>query len=323
MGYSRRKHKKKTLKSTSTRDIAKRALKKIKEQEGKVDHKWIDFAVAGQRLRNYIGYQEASTISLTNIAPLTNTATTNTMIASYNKRIGAKIHISGCYLNVQFSWPTIQSSSAQRYPPFACIKYALVRQRKSELGVEGGDPTTAVTKPVPEDVYQQLNPSLYTTALSQPITCMLFKNMQNGHNYDVLAEGTVVLPGPVVNNTHPGELIMQPAATANYTLGECANNISETAAPDTKISQFSNNVVRNIEIRVNPNITTRYKPVADGTVLSDLYDEALQNGLYFMAWSDMANLTTSLARFQPPTGAAYIYEGPLMWVNARLRFTDQ
>ena len=318
----RYKHKKKTLKSTSTRDIAKKALKIAKTEQKQEEHKWKDFTIEGQRLRNYVGYTSSATMSLTEIGPLFNPSAAATMISSYNKRLGAKIHISGVYLNVQFSWPTIQSSSAQRYPPFACIKYALVRQKKSELAVEGGNPALSAVPPIPGNVYQLLNAASYTSAVSQPITCMLFKNMQNGHNYDVLAEGTVILPGPVVNCTAPGELTMQPSSTTNYVLGECANNLSASAAPDTTISQFSNNVVRNVEIRVNPNVNARYKPTADGVAQSNIYEQALENGIYFMAWTDQANLATSLARFQPPAAAPYIYEGPLMWVNARIRFTD-
>lgn len=332
MGYKGNKYrhkKKKTLKKTKTRDIALRALKKVKEQESEEETKWFDFNRANARMRSYTGYASTTSINCTAIRPIGQGATPSAL-ETYNRRIGAKIHISGVYLNIQYSWPTITDSSLQRYPPFACIKYALVLQKKNQLAVEGGDITTSPDMPYPEDVYQRAQAVGISTPEEQPLSIMLFKNMNNGHNYRVLAEGELVLPGPVVNNNDVGSMYMEPAATTPYTLGECPHSLAPAATPDTQISQYSQNAVRNIKIRVNPNVKTRYVNIEQPEdAASNSAIRPVENGIYFMTWTDQAGAAD--ARWQPPAStpgppptpaATYVYQNPVCWVNMRTRFTD-
>ena len=332
MGYKGNKYrhkKKKTLKKTKTRDIALRALKKVNEQESEEETKWFDFNRANSRMRSYSGYASSTSINCTAIRPIGQGATPSAL-ETFNRRIGAKIHISGVYLNIQYSWPTITDSSIQRYPPFACIKYVLVLQKKSQLGVAGGDVNISPNAPIPQDVYQRAQAVDIATPEEQPLSIMLFKNMNNGHNYRVLAEGELVLPGPVVNNNDVGSMYMEPAATQPYTLGECPHSLAPAASPDTQISQYSQNAVRNIKIRVNPNVKARYVNIDQPEdAASNSAIRPVENGIYFMTWTDQAGAAD--ARWQPPgstvgppptPAATYTYQEPVYWVNLRTRFTD-
>ena len=326
MGYQRRNRKSKPLKKTSTRDIAKRALAKAKELDKEAECKWYDQYVDSRRLRLCRDVVPGSVLNLTNIPPLSATTfsgtppAANTVIQSYSKREGAKIHISGVYGNVQFYWPAIQDSSTLRYPPFAEIQWCVVKQKKSPAAVDpvaGGG--ALLEFPVPSDVYQSDQDIPLATQSAQPLGTMLFKSMRNGHNYKVLAEGRFTLPAPLATNLHAGELVQAAVGTS---MGEIPNMASETAVPDTKPTQMSNNVVKRIKFRLHPNCKTRYLPTEQGndTPDSDQYVMPLENGIYFMAWTDTG--TSALGRWIRPAGATWNYEGPLMTANFRTRFTD-
>lgn len=320
----RRRRKAKPQKKTSTRDLAKKALKKVNEIEGEEEHKWLDQQRTLTRMRSLANWASTSTMPLSNILPL-QSAAGNAAVGSFNKRVGAKIHISGVYLNIQYSWPTIMDSSLQRYPPFARIKYALVLQKKSLQAVTGSAPSAAVplSNPVPAEVYQNQDAMPITDAASMPLSTMVFKSMRNGHNYRVLAEGDFTLSAPVASNIDVGELaqpgtVGQPLSQVT-TLGETYSNMAISAPPYTKPTQFSAPVAKTIKIRVHPNCNTHYRPILTGaTDLSD-YAQPLSNGLYFLTWTDTAGV---LNRFQPPQDATWVYQNPVYWVNARTRFTD-
>lgn len=323
----RRRRKAKPQKKTSTRDLAKKALKKVNEMEGEEEHKWYDQHRNLTRMRSITGWATSSTFPLTNILPL-QSANQTSAVGSYNKRIGAKIHVSGVYLNIQYSWPAITDSTIQRYPPFARIKYALVLQKKSLQATTGSDSTGTVVNPVPYEVYQNNDSLPISVAEDMPLSTMVFKSMKNGHNYRVLAEGDFTLSAPVATNVAIGEL-SQPGQVGNAlsqvtTLGETYSNMAGVAPPDTKPTQFSAPVAKMIKIRVHPNCNTRYRPVLTGeTDLTD-YVQPLSNGLYFMTWTDSAG---TLNRWQPPNSnpqqpADWVYQNSVYWINARTRFTD-
>ena len=318
----RRRRKAKPQKNQSTRDLAKKALKKVNEMEGEEEHKWFDQFRNLTRMRSITGYATNTTFPLTNIQPLQSTTTTSA-VGSFNKRIGAKIHVSGVYLNIQYSWPAITDSSIQRYPPFARIKYALVMQKKSAQATTGSTSTTAVVNPVPYDVYQNNDSLPISVAEDMPLATMLFKSMRNGHNYRVLAEGDFTLSAPVATNIAVGELsqpgtVGQPLSQVT-TLGEVYSNMAGVVPPDTKPTQFSQPAAKVIKIRVHPNCNTRFRPVLTGeTDLTD-YVQPLSNGMYFMTWTDTAG---TLSRFQAPAQSPWVYQNPVYWINARTRFTD-
>lgn len=319
MGYGYRNRKKsKPLKKTSTRDIAKRALRKAKEQESEEETKWLDQHWVQLRLRLYNQVVSSSIINLTDIRDLAATTTAapgETAIFSYGTRQGAKIHISGVYVNAQFYWPVIEDSSLQRYPPFAEVQWCVVKQRKSSAAV---DVLTGPTEPLPTDVYQSSTAVPILNAAAQPLGTMLFKSMRNGHNYQVLQEGRFTLPAPLATNIHAGELTQ---AAVGASMGEIPNMASETTNPDTKPTQMSNNVVKRLKIRLHPNCNTRYEPTPQGAdPTSNTYTLPLENGIYFMAWTDTG--TPTLGRFPLPTGALWTYQGPLCTLNCRTRFTD-
>lgn len=321
-GYKNRKSKK-PLKKTSTRDIAKRALAKAKELDKESECKWYDQFLDTRRLRLCRDVVPGSVINLTNVPPLTATTfsgtppAAQTVIQSYSKREGAKIHISGVYGNVQFYWPAIQDSSTLRYPPFAEIQWCVVKQKKSPLAVDVT--VSSPDFPIPSDVYQDDDDIPLATQGSQPLGTMLFKSMRNGHNYKVLAEGRFTLPAPLATNINSGELVQAAVGTS---MGEIPNMASETAAPETKPTQMSNNVVKRVKFRLHPNCKTRYEPTEQGSDEGDTnkYTMPLENGIYFMAWTDTG--TSALGRWIRPAGATWNYEGPLMTANFRTRFTD-
>ena len=321
-GY-RRRRKAKPQKKTSTRDLAKKALRKVNEIEGEEEHKWLDSFRDLTRMRSLANWTDTATMPLSNIGPL-QTGAGGTSIASFNKRIGAKVHLSGVYLNVQYSWPAITDSSQQRYPPFARIKYALVLQKKSLQGVLGSDSTTPVVPPVPAEVYQNQDALPITDDEDMPLSTMVFKSMRNGYNYRVLAEGDFTLSAPVATNIAVGELaqpgtVGQPLSQVT-TLGETYSNMAEASPPDTKPTQFSAPVAKVIKIRVHPNCNTRYRPAISGiTTVDPDYFQPLSNGVYFMTWTDQSG---AIARFQPPATATWVYQTPCYWINARTRFTD-
>lgn len=318
----RRRRKAKPQKKTSTRDLAKKALKKVNEIEGEEEHKWYDQHRNLTRMRSITGWAAATTMPLTNILPL-QSATASSAVGSYNKRIGAKIHVSGVYLNIQYSWPAITDSTIQRYPPFARIKYALVLQKKSLQATTGSTSTAAVVNPVPYEVYQNNDSMPIQVAEDMPLSTMIFKSMKNGHNYRVLAEGDFTLSAPVATNLDIGELsqpgtVGQPLSQVT-TLGETYSCTAGGAPPHTKPSQFSAPAAKVVKIRVHPNCNTRYRPVITGeTDLTD-YVQPLSNGLYFMTWTDSAG---TLNRWQTPQQSPWVYQNPVYWINARTRFTD-
>lgn len=319
----RRRRKAKPQKDKSTRDLAKEALQKVNEMEGEEEHKWFDQHRNLTRMRSITGWASSSTFPLSNIQPLQSTTTTSA-VGSYNKRIGAKIHISGVYLNIQYSWPQITDSTIQRYPPFARIKYALVLQKKSLQATTGSTSTASVVNPVPYEVYQNNDSVPIGVAEDSPLSTMLFKSMKNGHNYRVLAEGDFTLSAPAATNIAVGELsqpgtVGQPLSQVT-TLGETYSNMAGDAPPNTKPTQFSAPAAKMVKIRVHPNCNTRYRPVLTGeTDLTD-YVQPLSNGLYFMTWTDSAG---ALNRWQQPTTTTpWVYENPVYWINARTRFTD-
>jgi len=321
-GY-RRRSKRKPNKKLTTRELAERALRKAQENDAEEETKWLDQTRTNERIRAFDNWTSTTTMNLTPIYPLFNSSTAASAISSYKRRVGAAVHISGIYLNCQWSWPTIQNSLNQRYPPFARVKYAVVMQKKNELAVAGGISTAAAVAPVPEDVYQNSDVIQYDVDNSLPLSCLNFKSMRNGHNYRVLAEGDFTLSAPVCTNTEIGALaqpgtVGQPLSQVT-TLGDTFNAHSENVAPHVIPNQFSTVTVKTVKIRLHPNCTTRFMPAEDGETVDINLTTALKNGIYFMTWSDMSGPD---ARFVPPSGASWVYQNPIYWVNARTRFKD-
>lgn len=319
----RKRRGRKPQKKMSTRELAKRALRKANELEGEEETKWLDLYRSNIRMRAIDQWTSTTTMPLTDIYPLFQSSSAATAISSYKRRLGAAVHISGVYLNLQFSWPTITNSLNQRYPPFARIKYAVVLQKKNELAVAGGDSLAAAEAPVPQDVYQNNSVVQFDTDDAMPIACQLFKSMKNGHNYRVLAEGDFTLSAPVCTNTEIGELaqpgtVGQPLSQVT-TLGDVYNAHSENVAPHVIPNQYSTVTAKTVKIRLHPNCTTRFMPAEDGETVDINLTTPLQNGIYFMTWTDMSGPD---ARFVPPTGATWVYQNPVYWVNSRTRFKD-
>jgi len=154
-----KRYKKKPLKKTSAKKLAIRNAKAISKMEADEETKWVDSTatlnIAGAPA-DCLPFTETATANsvypLTLIEPRQSTASgVNRTINTSNYRDGARVYLSGVYVKAQFFWPQIRDTTTARYPPFANISWAVVRELKNNAAV---DPYTPALYPKPLDVWQ-------------------------------------------------------------------------------------------------------------------------------------------------------------------------
>lgn len=323
-----RRYKKKPLKKMGAKKLALKAMRAVNKIEADEETKWLDIAynvngAGGAPL--CIPFtstdQTTSVHHLTAIQPRQShyggvpTSTINTS----NFRDGARVYISGVYLKAQFYWPQIRDSTTTRYPPFANISWMVVRQIKNNSAI---DPYTTTVFPDPKDILQvpaQFSQTLvpWTQDLA-PLGSLLFRNMNNGHNYKILRKGTFMLAAPTMCQQGPASTL--PATAVMSSFGTNPTQLTQTLP-----HQFSNNSCKTISVKLHPKLKVRYRqlpetPLANTPVTNEEI-VPLENGLYFMYWSDVGSNNLD-SRFYSQATATYDIITPRVFLNSRVRFKD-
>jgi len=142
--------------------------------------------------------------------------------------------------------------------------------------------------------------------------------MNNGHNYKVLRKGCFCLAAPTMCQQGP--------TTANVPpVGSTFGSRTGTATNQTLPHQFSNNSVKTLSIKLHPKTKCRFRQLPENpddqtTVTAEEYTP-LENGLYFMYWSDVGGSNLD-SRFYSQDPATYEIEQPQLVLNTRVRFKD-
>lgn len=330
-GY--RKYKKKPDNKLSTRKLAAKAMRAVNKLEADTETKWVDTTF----VKNTDG-------ALADCEPFTSTTTGNSVlpltlveprqsdntfvgasiptINTSNYRDGARIYVSGLYLKAQFFWPQIRTITTQRYPPYANISWAVVREIKNKAAVAA---YTDAEYPKPSDVWQVPDSQLAAPILwdqdQAPLASLLFKNMNNGHNYKILREGSFCLAAPTSTQQGP-----------RYVTVEAADSVATESSFGSRVTtgqtnphQFSNNSVKTLNIKIHPKVKVRYRQLPEGadnqTAVTDELTTPLENGMYFMFWCDTGNNNADSRWYSPDTGT-YTFIRPRLILNERLRFKD-
>ncbi len=322
-----KRYKSKPLKRQSAKKIAVRNAKAISKMEADEETKWVDqtgtLNIAGAPA-DCLPFTE--TVTGNSVYPLTlveprqslSLGTPRTINTS-NFRDGARIYLSGVYVKAQFFWPQIRDTTTARYPPFANISWAVVRELKNNAAV---DPYTPALYPKPLDVWQV--PSQFSQTLTAwtqqeaPLGSLLFKNMNNGHNFKVLRRGCFTLAAPTM--AQQGSAATLPATAVMSSYGSNPTQLQQTLP-----HQFSNNSCKTVSIKLHPKIKVRYRqlPETPGgqTTVTNEQLVPLENGLYFMYWSDVGQ-NNGASRFYSQDPATYDIIPPRVVINSRIRFKD-
>jgi len=318
----------KPLKKMSTRKIALKTHRQVQKMESDEETKWHDitFNVNGagappdclpfteldqtNSVHHLTAVQPRQSVTTLAGAPTINTS---------NYRDGARIYLSGVYLKAQFFWPQIRDTSTTRYPPFANISWMVVRQLKNNSAV---DPYTPTVFPDPKDILQV--PAQFSQTLVQwtqqeaPLGSLLFRNMNNGHNYKILRRGNFCLAAPVMCQQGPAATLPATAVMSSY-------GSNPTQLTQTLPHQFSNNSCKTISVKLHPKVKVRYRQLPETplgqTAVTNEQIVPLENGLYFMYWSDVGN-NNGASRFYSQAPATYDIIAPRVLLNSRVRFKD-
>lgn len=328
-----KRYKKKPLKKMSAKKLALKAVRAVNKMDKEEETKWVDttFTV---NIDGAPAFCEPFTSTATNnaVLPLTLVkprqsinisvlpAPPPSTINTSNYRDGAKIYVSGLYLKAQFYWPQIRDSTVSRYPPYANISWAVVREIKNNAAV---DPYSAPLYPKPADVWQIPDQFSQTQVLwnqqEAPLASLLFRNMNNGNNFKILRKGNFCLAAPVMTQQGPATTLPANAAMSSF-------GTNPTQLTQTLPHQFSNNSVKTLNIKLHPKLRVRYRqlpedPSQQGSGLSDNYIVPLENGIYFMYWCDVGSNNQD-SRFYSQSTATYDIVKPQLVMNERLRFKD-
>ena len=339
-----RKRKNKPLYKHSAKKLAVKNARALAKMEADEETKWIDEHSAATTLKCFPETDTGSVICLNAIRPrsLLPTATSDIALNTSNTREGAEVYISGVYLNVQFYWD-MTTESDQFYPPFATINYAIVREVKNISAVQASIAGSYVP-PAVLDVFtnplQGQNTSAGATPFATdegPLGNLVFRNMNNGHNYKILRKGQFILPGPTQVNSYP------PTQRSEHTPSAPTNQIIQGFAasafksdpnaglpPSSRTDwsytphQFSGNTCRTLRFHLHPKTKSRYSQTENNVAVSDEEVQPMTNGIYFMYWTDSA--TSGSSRWpsipQGATAGVQYVRGPTVLANWRTRFKD-
>lgn len=339
-----RKRKNKPLYKHSAKKLAVKNARALAKMEADEETKWIDEHSLATSCRNFPETTNADVLCLNSIRPrsVLPTATSEIAINTSNTREGAEVYISGIYLNVQFYWDMTTTDNLF-YPPFATINYAIVRELKNQSALAANIPGS-YQRPGPLDVFtnplQGQNTGAGATPFSVPegpLSNLVFRNMNNGHNYKILRKGQFILPGPTQVNSYPPT--RRSADTPPQPNDQWIQGFPSTAyksvhdgavTPSTRTDwsytphQFSGNTCRTLRFHLHPKTKCRYSQTDNSRPTSDEEVEPMMNGVYFMYWTDSASGPSSRWPTIPQGADANVeyVRGPTMLANWRTRFKD-
>lgn len=318
--------KSKPLKKHSAKELALKNARSLAKMKSEVDTKWYDQSQTFTSASLHCFPETVASDSafvLNGLLPLgvANTSAQDQYLNTSNRRIGNKVYISGIYVKLQAYWnQTLNSSIDVRYPPYAHINWAIVRQKNAVAGVEADAQDTTV--PGPLDVWQ--NPAQTDNVLTEDpdtvlgagegaLNDLLFQNMNNSKNYVVLKKGCIYLAGPANVNIAPAETAADDQITT-FTPAGLAN---------VEARQFGGSLVKTLSLNVHPKCQTQFFQANIGgneqaTTTGDL-TFPIRNGIYFMIWTDVGGASS---RFRPPAGSTFTYATPECAINCRTRFRD-
>ncbi len=303
--------KKRQVKRTSTRDLAKknhRMLSKIEEEQ---EHKWlvnwfttIRVPPANVPNANNAGpFGEWSTQLCTGIAPLHAPSIVGLpAINSAQTRIGQKIYLSAIYARVEFYFK--QPATASHFPPYCDCHVILVREKVNNTQVQSGSPGTTGAAEVPTTL-ELFDTSQLTGTPAVPadervdLGNTLFRSMNNGDNLYIAARKSVRLsPMPLSDVTR-----------AAYNSGANVPAIVTSLAYD-----LGPNSRKGVEMTYHPKCCAEYVTPDPATSAYTGLDQlvAKKNGCYLLAYCVMPQ--------QQPAGQAWT--APLMSGLIKTRFTD-
>ncbi len=319
-----RKHKKsKPLKKHTAKELALKNARSLAKMKAEVDTKWKDTSSIITAMDCFPETTNASVTCLNAVPPLNvkNTAASDQFLNTSNARIGNKIYISGLYLKMQAYWNTQdEPSTDQRYPPYCHVNWAVVRQKNAVQGVEANVADFAI--PTPLDVWQ--NPAQTDAVLTDDpdenlgggggaLNNLLFQNMNNSKNYQVIKKGCIYLPGPGNVNTAPAETSTDDQITT-FTPASLAN--TETRA-------FGGSLAKTWSLNLHPKCQTQFFQAdiegTDQTTTNQDLTFPIKNAIYLMYWVDVGGASS---RFRPPPGSGYVYTLPELTFNCRCRYRD-
>lgn len=321
---ARKFRKPKPLKKHSAKELALKNARKLEKMKSQVDTKWNDTSAVITGMKCFPETTPTTgAMCLNSITPLAvkNTSTSDQFLNTSNRRIGTKVYISGLYLKLQAYWnQQTEASTAERYPPYCHVNWAVVRQKNAVQGVEADIDDLQI--PGPLDVWQ--NPAQTEAVITDDpdedlaggggaLNNLLFQNMNNSRNYVVMKKGCIYLPGPGNVNTAPAETPTDDQITT-FTPATVAN--SETRA-------FGGSLAKTWSVNLHPKCQSQYfQADYDGVdYLTNIINlgKPIKNGLYLMYWIDVGGASS---RFRPPAGSGYVYTLPELTFNCRCRFRD-
>ncbi len=142
--------------------------------------------------------------------------------------------------------------------------------------------------------------------------------MNNGHNYKILRRGNFCLAAPVMCQQGPAATLPATAVMSSY-------GSNPTQLTQTLPHQFSNNSCKTISVKLHPKVKVRYRQLPETplgqTAVTNEQIVPLENGLYFMYWSDVGN-NNGASRFYSQAPATYDIIAPRVLLNSRVRFKD-
>lgn len=301
--------KKRPVKRTSTRQLAKknhRLLSKIEEEQ---EHKWlvnwfdsIRVPPANIPNANNAGpFGEWSTQLCSGIPPLHSTPQSVHPIQSTNTRIGQKIYLSAIYARVEFYFK--QPAAASHYPPFCDCHVVLIREKVNNTQVQsGGTGFGAAIVPTTLELFDTSNlVGTPTTPADERVDLgnTLFRSMNNGDNLYIAARRSVRLsPQPLVDVTR-----------AAYAAGAAVPAIQSALSYD-----LGPNSRKGVDMTYHPKCCAEFVTPGQGVTNWAGLDQlvAKKNGCYLLAYCVMPQ--------QSPAGTAWT--APLMSGQIKTRFTD-
>jgi len=305
--------KKRPVKRTSTRQLAKknhRMLSKIEEEQ---EHKWIVNWFTAIRVpsaltpnaNNAGPYGEWTTQLCTGIPALANSTLNGGLINSANQRIGQRIYLSAIYARVEFYFK--KPAAGQHYPPYCDCHAILVREKVNNTQVEATLPGTVGNANVPTTL-ELFDTSNLVGSVATPadervdLGNTLFRSMNNGDNLYIAGRKSVRLTTqPLVDVTR-----------AAYAAGAAVPAIVSALAYDLVAGAR-----KGVDITYHPKCCAEYVTPSNldhtaGQFLGLDQLVAKKNGCYLLAYCVMPQ--------QEPGGVAWT--APQMSGQIKTRFTD-
>ncbi len=307
----RKSHKKRAVKRTSTRDLAKRNHAKLSKLDSQSETKYLDGGAADVYINNINAVTPTTIVqvqNLTAIPTLTGVAA-GQAIGSSNARTGRMVYLSAVYAKVCFYYPfentinlilpnlasNVQTDHLNNTPnaafvnPVTTINYCFFRQKTNEGA------TTHPNTPVLPDINDVFNADFQGVVGEKGQNC-LFLDMSNGKSFHIVKRGRVKL------NALSANMAQTPGLG---TLG------AQTGALSWIPTQNSGTSEHTMDFAYHPKCCAQYLEEREAAAPVATANIALRNGVYFACWADKTSALGSLVLM------------PRYTISWRTRFRDR